>query len=183
MTITGARLSTPIFERSQTMFRRSFTHALDRAAEMLVRERRQPRITGVGERMEWMRGGAILANVRVLPMTAELAAAGMPFGYWRGLHPRMRTEFELALLTRGQQLRAATPRYEVTVTGMRHARTLQRTVRRLITLGSAADERVIEIVHVETSRRCGLTWVRAAAQPLRLQPALQDFMEREERSA
>jgi len=161
---------------------RPFTQAIDRTTEMFAGESRRPRIAGIGERMEWMRGGAILANVRMLPMTAELTAAGMPFGYWRGLHPRVRAEFELALLTRGQQLRAVTPRYEVTVTGMRHARTLQRAARRLIAL-AGTDEKVVEIIHVETSRRCGVTCARVAAQPLRLQPALQDFVQREERSA
>ena len=164
------------------MFRRPFTFVLSRAAEALTVLPKPP-IASIGARMEGLRGGAILANARLLPVTAEIAASGMPLGYWRGLHPRLRTEFELALLARGRQLGAAGPAYEVTVIGMRHARTLQRAARRLIALATAAGEKVVEIVHVEVSRRCGMTSVRVGAQPLRLQPALEDLHELNERSA
>ena len=159
-----------------------FTQAIDRTGE-IARESRRPRIAGIGERMEWMRGGAILANVRRLPMTAELTAAGMPFGYWRGLHPRLRADFELALLARGQQLQATPLRYDVTVMGMRHARTLQRAARRVIAVASASEQKVVEIMHVEVSRRCGMTCVSVSAQPLQLEPALEDFIGLNERSA
>ena len=165
------------------MFRRPFRLALERAADVFTPRQATSPIASVDTRMARMRGGAILANARLLPVTAELAASGMPLGYWRGLHPRLRTEFELALLARGQQLGAAGPGYEVNVIGMRHARTLQRAARRLIVVASASGEKVIEIVHVEVSRRCGMTSVRIGAQPLRLQPALEDFIELNERSA
>lgn len=162
---------------------RPFTLVLERAAEILVPEESQPRIASIGERMTWMRGGAVLANMRTLPFTADIAAAGMPFGYWRGLHPSVRTDLELALLAGGQQFMAAEPRYDIVVMGLRHARTLQRAARRLIALATEKDEKVIEIVHIEIGRRCGMTVVRAGAQPLRLQPALRDFLNSRERSA
>ena len=165
------------------MFRRPFTLVLERAAEIFTPDQRRPRFASVGERMEWMRGGAVLANMRLLPFNPEVSATGMPFGYWRGIHPRMRTDLELSLLTRGQQLVAAGRRYEVIVMGMRHARTLQRAARRLIALASAADAKVVEIVHIEVGRRCGMTVVNVVAQPLRLQPALRDFVSARERSA
>ena len=165
------------------MFRRPFRLALERAADVFTPRQAKSPIASVDTRMAWMRGGAILANARLLPVTAELAASGTPLGYWRGLHPRLRTEFELALLARGRQLGAGGSGYEVTVIGMRHARTLQRAARRLIAVASASGEKVIEIVHVEVSRRCGMTSVRIGAQPLRLQPALEDFIELNERSA
>jgi len=164
------------------MLQRSFANVLDRAAEAFTGRTPKPATASIGTRMEWLRGGAILANARLLPVTAELAVSGMPFGYWRGLHPRLRTDFEFALFGRGQQLGAAAQGYEVTVLGMRHARTLQRAARRLIALATAAGEKVVEIVHVEVSRRCGVTSVRIGAQPLRLQPT-DDFIELNERSA
>ncbi len=165
------------------MSRRPFANILDRAGEALTARMPKAPIASIGTRMEWMRGGAILANARLLPVTADLAVSGMPLGYWRGLHPRLRTEFEFALFGRGQQLGAAGPRYEVTVFGMRHARTLQRAARRLIALATAGGVKVVEIVPVEVSRRCGVASVRVSAQPLWLQPALEDFIEQNERSA
>jgi hypothetical protein len=166
------------------MFRRPFTHVAERAAKILEPETPNARIASIGERMEWMRGGAVLANMRMLRMNAGLTAAGMPFGYWRGLHPRMRMDFELALLSRGQQCVAAEPRFNVMLMGMRHARTLQRATRRLIAMATAADEKLVEIMHVEVGRRCGMTFVELTAQPLRLRPALRDdYVDVQERSA
>ena len=162
---------------------RPLTSVFERAAEIFASDDREPRFASIGKRMTWMRGGAVLANMRTLPFTADVEAAGMPFGYWRGLHPSVRTDLELAMLARGHQLVSAEPRHEIVVMGVRHARTLQRAARRLIALASAAGEKVVEIVHIEIGRRCGMTVVRVAAQPLRLQPALRDFLNARERSA
>jgi hypothetical protein len=165
------------------MHRRPITHVFVRAAEIFAPEEKKPRVLSIGERMEWMRGGAALVNIRMLPASADVMAAGMPFGYWRGLHPRVRAGFEVELFSRGQQLRAGEPRYQITVVGMRHARTLQRAARRLIALASEADEKVIEIVHAEVGRRCGTTVATVVAQPLRLEPVMEALSRTRERRA
>jgi hypothetical protein len=173
MTNAGAPVH-PNTDKERKMFPRPI-RVFERVTRIFADQQKTPRLSSLNERMDWVKGGAIIANVRNLWIPAELAASSAPFGYWRGLHPRKRTDFEMALLTRGHQLCATEPRYDLTVIGISRGRTLERVVGRLIAIATAVDEKVIEVVTLDLRRRYGMTAVHVVAQPLQLQPALRSI--------
>jgi hypothetical protein len=91
------------------------------------------------------------------------------------MHPRKRTDLELALLTRGLQLYAAGRRYELSVIGVGRARTVERIVRRLIGLATDDNENVMEIASLVVRKRWGLTVAHVIAETLQVQPTIREI--------
>jgi hypothetical protein len=167
------------------MFARPLATVFDRALRLFARQdadRKDPAISSRDERTDWVRGGAVLANMRMMPVTADLAASSVPFGYWRGMHPRKRTDLELALLTRGLQLYAAGRRYELSAIGIGRTRTVQRVVRGLIARATRDNEKVIEIASLVARKRYGLTLAHVVAETLQVQPTIREMVESRRRA-
>jgi hypothetical protein len=159
------------------MSARPISAAFDRAARIFTHndtDLKDTALLSLDERTDWMRGGAVLANMRMMPVTADLAASSAPFGYWRGIHPLKRTDLELALLTRGCQLRSARHRYEVSLIGIGRARTVHRVVRRLIARATDENEKAMEIASLVVRKRYGLTLAHVIAEPLQVQSTIRE---------